>query len=253
MFWGKQRKDRLFDLVSNITRKKSLLPKTSINSACNLSLLSPDAQTCWIRGDLILEPVDPSEIFNSCALDARVLSIIQHSSHPRSTRINAQPGVFEPPKKNHDIQKYNHQTDLPIKDNDIIAFKTDCPISMPLPDQDLLELHGFMMQVLRLAGRMPWALNQEHFTSGVPNDAIRERNDRLADRGHGLGYTLEAELEDYFAASGYSGSEVSSFPSNVSAESIEAVRLRKWKRVSRTHGIWIRMWSFLRTRGLRNK
>ena len=151
MFWGKKRKDRVFKLVSDIPRSNSFPSETSMNSTCNLILLSPDAQTCWIRGDFILEPVDHDDIFNSCELDARVRWVLCHSSQPRTTRTNADPAIFELPKHNHDLKLYNDDVDLPIKDGDFITFKTDHPISMPLPDRDLLELHEFMMQVLGFA------------------------------------------------------------------------------------------------------
>lgn len=71
-----------------------------------------------------------------------------------------------------------------MKDVDVITFKTDHPISIPVPDRDLLELHGFgfMMQVLRLAGRMPWDHNKKSCASSVTNG-------RMAEKDHDLGYT----------------------------------------------------------------
>lgn len=127
-----------------------------------------------------------------------------------------------------------------MKDDDVITFKTDHPNSMPLPDRDLLELHGFMMQVLRLAGRVPWGYNRKNCASNVMNGT-------MAKQGHDLGYTLEAELEFDAAASADPGSGTSSFPLNLSARSLH---LRKWHVVSTTRGIWFRMRWFLRTRRL---
>lgn len=86
-----------------------------------------------------------------------------------------------------------------MKDDDVITFKADHPISMPLPDRDLLELHGFMMQVLRLAGRVPWDYNRKICASSVMNG-------RVAEQDHDLGNTLEAELECDAGASVYPGS-----------------------------------------------
>lgn len=177
MFWGKKRKDRIFNLVFDIPRNKSFPSETSMNSTCNLILLSLDAQTCWIRGDFILEPVDYDDNFNSCELDARVRWVLRHSSQPQITRTNADPAIFELPKNNQDIKLYDHDADLPINDDDVITFKTDHPISMPLADRDLLELHGFMMQVLRLAGIYR------------KDCASRVTNDRLAEKDHDLVYT----------------------------------------------------------------
>lgn len=240
MFWGKKRKERVFNLVSNIPRNEPFPSETSMNSTCNLILLSPDAQTCWIRGDFILEPVDHDDLFNSCELDARVRWVLRHSSQRWSDRINADPAIFELPKNNHDNKLYSRDADLPMKDDDVITFKTDHhPISMPLPDKDLLELHGFMMQVLRLAGRVPWDYNRKNCASNVTKN-------RMTEQDHDLGYSLEAELEYDAAASLYPGSGISSSPLNLSAGSMQ---LRKWQVVSTTRGIWFRMRWFLRTRG----
>lgn len=120
-----------------------------------------------------------------------------------------------------------------MKDVDIITFKTDHPISIPVPDRDLLELHGFgfMMQVLRLAGRMPWDHNKKNCASSVTNG-------RIAEKDHDLGYTQEVELGCDAAASMYPGSGISSFTLNI---------LWKWQVLSTTRGIWFR------TRRLRNK
>ena len=254
MFWGKQRKDRILNLVSNIPRNKSFPSKSSINSICNFILLSPDAQPCSrIRGDFILEPVDHDAIFNSCELDARVQWILRHSSHPQNTRINTDPAICELPQNNHDINLYNHGTNLPIKDVDITSFKTDYPISMPLLDRDLLDLRGFMMQVLRLAGRTPSDGNEGNCALSVADDIVGERNGRLAERDRDLGYILEAELEDDVAGSGYPGSGISSFPLNLPAGSIEDEESRESKGVLTTRGIWFRMRSFLRTCRLRDR
>lgn len=242
MFWGKKRKDRIFNLVSNIPRKTSFPSETSINSTCNLILLS-DPQTCWIRGDFILEPVDHDGIFNSCELNARVRWVPRHSFQPWSTRTNADPAIFGLLKNNRENKLYNHEADLPMKDDDVITFKTDHPISMPLPDRDLLELHGFMMQVLHLAGRMPWDYKRKNCVSSVING-------RMAEQDHDLGSTLEAELEFDAGVSVHPGSGTSSFPLNPSAGSIH---LRKWQLVSTARGIWLRMRWFLRTRILRSQ
>lgn len=241
MFWGKKRKDRIFNLVSNIPRYKSSPSEISINSTCNPILLS-DPQTCWIRGDFILEPVDHDDIFNSCELDARVRWVLRNSFQPWSTRTNADPTNFEPSKNNRENKLYNHDADLPMKDDDVITSKTDHPISMPLPDRDLLELHRFMMQVLRLAGRVPWDYNRKNCASSVIDG-------RMAEQDRDLGYTLEAEGEFDAGASVYPGPG-SSFPLNPSAGSLH---LRKWQVVSTTRGIWFRMRWFLRTRILRSK
>lgn len=127
-----------------------------------------------------------------------------------------------------------------MKDDGVITLKTDHPISMPLPDRGLLELHGFMMQVLRLEGRVLWDYNKKNCASSVISG-------RMAEQDHDLGY---AELEFDAAASVYSGSGTSSFPLNLSAGSLH---LRKWQVVSTTRGIWFRMRWFLRTGRLRKK
>lgn len=130
-----------------------------------------------------------------------------------------------------------------MKDDDVITFKTDHPISMPLPDRDLLELHGFMMQVLRLAGRVPWDYDRKNCAASVING-------RMAEQDRDLGYTLEAELEFDAGASVYPGSGTSSFPLNPSAGSLHP---RKWQVVSTIRGTRFRMRWFLRTRILGSK
>lgn len=149
MFWGKEEKERLHQIIFGDSN--SVLPdsKTLINNLYNMITLSPEVHAAWAAGLFVLKPI--SQDYDPYELRARFQWIPQRN-HTDKVKITTDPESFAflPPVNS---KFYNLDTDIPIKDEDIITFRTINPDIAPLPDQDLLRLQSFLIRVLRMAGR----------------------------------------------------------------------------------------------------
>lgn len=136
MFWGRERKDQLLQLIfgpHDITTNS----KTKINTLYNMITLSPDAHTAWGLEMLTLEPLGAEA--NPYALRARFQWMPKKSESPKEVGIATDPTSIELiPLTGFGL--FHFEKDLRIMDGHIVTFTTIDPINAPVPDRDLLML-----------------------------------------------------------------------------------------------------------------
>ncbi len=151
MFWGREWRDQLLQLIfgpRDMTKPNS---KTQINALCNMITLSPDAHGSWSRGKFTLEPLGAEA--NPYELRARFQWTPQKSESPKELWIATDSSSIELIPLTAGTRLVNLETLLPIMDGHIVTFTTNDPINAPLPHRDLLMLQCFFIRVLRMAGR----------------------------------------------------------------------------------------------------
>lgn len=151
MFWGREQKEKLQQLIFGSPGTTLPTSKTLINSLYNMLTLSADTHSYWALGTFILEPLE--EQSDSHELRARVRYMPRHFENPKELEIDVDPANIEiMPLENSD-RLIDCVTMSPIMDGHIITFKTSDPINAPLPNRDLLMLQCLLIRVLRMAGR----------------------------------------------------------------------------------------------------
>ncbi|KAI9858312.1 MAG: hypothetical protein M1813_007587 [Trichoglossum hirsutum] len=149
MFWGRERKERLHKVIFG--DPSIVLPesKTFINGLYNMITLSRDSHGFWGGGYFILEPLD--EASSQYELKARFEWIPQRSG-TGGVKVDTNPATFETLPFGAVILTDAVARTF-VEDGHTITFRTNDPVNAPLPDRDLLMLQGFLIRVLRLAGR----------------------------------------------------------------------------------------------------
>lgn len=152
MFWGKERKEKLQQLIFGNTGTTLPASKTLINSLYNMLTLSADTHSYWALGTFILEPLE--EQSDSHELRARVRYMPQHFENPKELEIDVDPANIEiMPLEDSDCL-IDYVTMSPIMKEHIITLKTSDPVNAPLPNWDLLMLQCLLIRVSRMAGRV---------------------------------------------------------------------------------------------------
>ncbi len=151
MFGGRERKERLYNLIFGDPSSTLLDSKTRINSLHNMVTLAAHAHRSWTVGKFILEPLE--EGFNTHELKARVLWMPKRSTGPGEIGIDTIPASLELTPIQPNGMFVALPTYKPIEDGHIVTFKTSDPEDLLLPDRDLLMLQVFLIPVLRMAGR----------------------------------------------------------------------------------------------------
>lgn len=151
MFWGRERKEKLQQLIFGNPSTTMPASKTLINSLYNMLTLSADPHSFWALGTFILEPLE--EQSGSHELRARVRYIPQHFENPRELGIDVDPAGIEITPLEDSDRLIDCVALSPIMDGQIITFKTSDPVNAPLPHRDLLMLQCLLTRVLRMAGR----------------------------------------------------------------------------------------------------
>jgi hypothetical protein len=149
MFWGRERKERLHKVIFG--DPSIVLPesKTFINGLYNMITLSRDSHGFWGGGYFILEPLD--EASSQYELKARFEWIPQRSG-TGGVKVDTNPATFETLPFGAVILTDAVARTF-VENGHTITFRTNDPVNAPLPDRDLLMLQGFLIRVLRLAGR----------------------------------------------------------------------------------------------------
>lgn len=93
IFWGRERKEELQQLIFGNPSTTMPASKTLINSLHNKLTLSADAHNFWALGTLILEPL--REESGSDELKARVRYMPQHFENTRELRIDIDSAIIE--------------------------------------------------------------------------------------------------------------------------------------------------------------
>lgn len=150
VFWGRERKDKLKQLIFDNPSTTMPASRTLTNSLHSILTLSTDAHSFWALGTLILEPLK----VESCSdeLKARIRYIRQYFEHPRELGIDIDPASIEITP----IKDSDHLIDcvtLSAINGYIITLKKNDPVNGPLPHRDLLTLYSLLVRVLRMAGR----------------------------------------------------------------------------------------------------
>jgi hypothetical protein len=141
MFWSKERVDAWYNAIfSNPT-------KTEICQ--NLICLCPNAHAYWERAYFALKPIRISD--DKKRLDTQFFWL---SSNPHVPEVNTiQVPLLSAPDQGPNLAKlFNHETDMKIHSGYEISFKTDDPVSRPLPDFRLLEMQWFLHRVTAMSG-----------------------------------------------------------------------------------------------------
>ena len=151
MFWGIERKEKLYGLIFG--EPNSTLPnsRTRINGLHNMLTLAATAHRVWAAGLFIMEPLE--EGYNTRELKARVLWIPKRSTSPSEIGVDTDPLSLELTPIEPVDMCLDVETVTRIVDGHIFTFKTSDPDKLPLPDRDLLMLQSFLIRVLRMAGR----------------------------------------------------------------------------------------------------
>lgn len=147
IFWGRERKEKLQQLIFDNPSTTMPASKTLINSLHSMLTLSADAHSFWALGTLILEPLKEE----SCSdeLKARIRYMRQHFKNPRELGIDIDPASIEITPLEDSDRLIDCVTLSPVNGH-IITFKKSDPVNTPLPHRDLLMVQSF---VLRMAGR----------------------------------------------------------------------------------------------------
>lgn len=151
MFWGREQKEKLQQLIFGSPGTTLPTSKTLINSLYNMLTLSADTHSYWALGTFILEPLE--EQSDSHELRARVRYMPRHFENPKELEIYVDPANIEMMPLENSDRLIDCVTMSPIMDGHIITFKTSDPVNSPLPNRDLLMLHCLLIRVLRMAGR----------------------------------------------------------------------------------------------------
>lgn len=151
MFWGREQKEKLQQLIFGNPGITLPTSKTLINSLYNMFTLSADTHIYWALGTFILEPLE--EQSDSKELRARIRYMPRHFENPKELGIEVDPANIEimPPEDSDRLVDF--VTMSPIMDGHIITFRTNDPVNAPLPSRDLLMLQCLLISVLRMAGR----------------------------------------------------------------------------------------------------
>ncbi len=151
MFWGIERKEKLYGLIFG--EPNSTLPdsKTRINGLHNMVTLDASVHRAWAAGKFILEPLEEGS--NTRELKARVLWMPKRSTGPTEIGVDTDPLSLESTPIKPTEMCVDFETVTRIVDGHIVTFKTSDPEKLPLPDRDLLMLQSFLIRTLRMAGR----------------------------------------------------------------------------------------------------
>lgn len=151
MFWGRERKDQLQQLIFGQCNTLLLDSKTQINALHNMITFSPDAHTSWVRERFTLEPL--SEEDNPCSLRAIFHGTPQKSETLKELDLATDPTNIQLIPLTDDTTFFHVRIHLPIMNGNIVTFTTNDPINVPIPHWDLLMLQCYLIRVLRMAGR----------------------------------------------------------------------------------------------------
>lgn len=131
MFWGRERKDRLLQLIFG---PHSITPnsKTKINALYNMITLSPDAAQQLEPWNVHLGAAGAED--NPYELRARFQWTPQKSESSKELGIATDPTSIELIPLTNGSRLFHVESGLPIMDGNIVTFTTMDPINAPVPN-----------------------------------------------------------------------------------------------------------------------
>ncbi|KLJ06282.1 hypothetical protein EMPG_09286 [Blastomyces silverae] len=144
---------KLFWTEEKVNRWLSAIQATTETSK-NLFCLAPNAHAYQGRAYFALKHIRSNEENTRCTV---MFMWLPHFDNPHLLRVSTEPSAVPDIKLRKDgaggvVGLWNVSTGLPVFTGDQIVLETTDPVSLPLPDVDLLELHWVLQRVVAMAG-----------------------------------------------------------------------------------------------------